>query len=307
MYDVIGIGSAVYDIQMRIENFPREDTKIQATETRTISGGPCATALVAMSKLGIGVQYMGTMGNDSFGLNMLEDFKNYSVGTEHVRIVEDCESFHAVVLINPSNASRTCIWNCGTVPAPTQEDIDLNELRKAKYLYLDGHHHEAALYAAKEAKRNGVTVVMDAGGLYPGIDELVNVTDVLIPSEEFVLASTGCKTIEDAALALYRQYRPKVLVVTQGKQGGMILDGNVTMRYPAFAVDAVDTNGAGDVFHGAFVAGMFKGMAIYDCAVFASAVSALKCTQFGSREAIPSYKQVQAFLKDRGETIKVDD
>ena len=79
--DVIGIGSAVYDVLMAVDRFPAEDTKLEGRETRVQGGGPCATALVAAQKLGVSTAYMGTVGGDPFGQFLLEDFARRGVDT----------------------------------------------------------------------------------------------------------------------------------------------------------------------------------------------------------------------------------
>jgi len=90
-----------------------------------------------------------------------------------------------------------------------------------------------------------------------------------------------------------------VLIITQGVRGGLIYDGREMTRYPAFQVEAVDSNGAGDVFHGAFVAARLRGMNALEAARFASAVSALKCTRLGAREGVPAWEDAMAFLHSR--------
>ena len=90
-----------------------------------------------------------------------------------------------------------------------------------------------------------------------------------------------------------------MVVVTCGKEGGVYYDGTELWHYPAFPVEAVDTNGSGDVFHGAFAAGMIKGLSYRDCCLFASAVSAIKCTGVGARESVPEIEQVSSFLEER--------
>ena len=302
MYDIIGIGSTVFDMLMLTESFPAEDSKVQAKTTRIQAGGPCATALVTASCLGAGAAYMGTVGDDMYGKYMLDSMRRYRVGVECVRTVENCESFHCVVLINEENVTRTVIWNKGTVPMPLKEDINLDVLKQAKYLYLDGHQTGTAIYAAKCAREFGVKVFLDAGGRYPGIENLLPLVDVLIPSEEFAHGITGADTAEAAIHMMYESYHPEILVVTQGRAGGILYNQGSIERYPAFMVDAIDTNGAGDVFHGAFAAGLVRSMTPINCARFASAVSAMKCRCFGTREGIPDYEQALAFMRERGVT-----
>lgn len=298
MAQVVGIGAAVLDILVTVDSFPREDTKLQSQQTKFQGGGPCFTGLVAVSKLGVESCYMGTLGDDMYGDYLRKAFDTYHVGRKDVRTVENSQSFHSVVLLNVSNASRTCIWNRGTVTAPEYNDINLDVLKNASYLHLDGHQMECAIYAARQAKEFGVKVSLDAGNPYPGIDRLLPLVDVMIPSEEFALKYTGCTTAEEAAAQLYAAYRPETLVITQGSRGGFLWENGKAVRYPVFPVKAVDSNGAGDTFHGAFLAARVKGLPVFEATAFASATSALKCTRVGVQEGIPSYEEVLDFIKE---------
>lgn len=89
-------------------------------------------------------------------------------------------------------------------------------------------------------------------------------------------------------------------MITCGKDGGIMYDGNTFFEYPAFKVEAVDTNGAGDVFHGAFPFSLARGYNYKKCCIFSSAVSALKCTKIGARKSVPSFNDTIQFLKERG-------
>ena len=304
MTQVVGIGSALFDILMTADSFPKEDTKLQGRDTKIQCGGPCATALVAMRKLGVQSEYMGTLGDDMYGSFILGEFRKYGVACEKVRLVENAQSFHSFVLLNLSNTSRTCIWSKGTVPAPQSADIDLETLKNAKYLHLDGHQLDTAIFAAQKAHEYGVKVSHDAGGTYPGIERLLPYDDVLIPSEEFSLKITQSADAREAAKKLDAQYHPETLIITQGSRGGFIWQDGKELRYPVYPVQAVDSNGAGDTFHGAFVAARIRGMDVYDAACFASATSALKCTRFGAQQGIPHFDEVLAFMKEHKGVIR---
>lgn len=300
MSDIVGIGSTVYDTLMVTDGFPVEDTKMQTIKTIIQGGGPCATALVAASKLGISCEYMGTLGNDTYGTFMLEDFKKYEVGTDSIIIKSNCVSFHSFVILNSKNSSRTCIWNKGSIPALHPDEINRTAIKNAKVLHLDGHQLDAAIEGAKIAKANGVKVSLDAGGVYPGIEKLLPLVDFLIPSEEFARKITNKDDAKKAALSLFTQYKPKFVIVTQGSKGGFIFDGVEYTNYESFKVDAVDSNGAGDVFHGAFIAGYVKGMDVFKAAKFASAVAALKCTKVGARMGVPTFDDTIKYLRGYG-------
>lgn len=300
MSKIVGIGASVHDTLMVTSEFPVEDTKIQAHETFIQGGGPCATALVTASILGVNSSYIGTLGNDIYGSYMVDDFKKYGVDTSNIIRKNNCISYHSFVVINSSNSSRTCIWNKGNISELQANEIDVNAIKNAKVLHLDGHQLNAAIYAAGIAQENGVKVSLDAGGVYPGIEKLLPLVDFLIPSEEFVLKITGKRDIKEASAILYSKYKPEVYIVTQGSKGGFQYNGSKYEQYSSFKVDAIDTNGAGDVFHGAFIAGYVKNMNVKNAIYFASAAAALKCTQVGARKSVPSYDTTIKFLRGSG-------
>jgi len=300
MSDIVGIGATVYDTLMVTEGYPVEDTKMQAVRTVIQGGGPCATALVASARLGVSSEYLGAVGDDTYGAFMLEDFKRYGVGTGHIQVKKGYISFHSFVILNTVTSSRTCIWNRGTIPALMPEEINTDAIKAARVLHLDGHQLDAAVYAAQFARAHGVKVSLDAGGVYPGIERLLSLTDFLIPSEEFALKVSGETDTHKAAGFLFRQFKPEFVIVTRGSEGGLIFDGENYMEYPSFKVEAVDTNGAGDVFHGAFIAGYVKGMDAVKAAHFASAAAALKCTRVGARMGVPGYSETVEFLRRNG-------
>ena len=158
----------------------------------------------------------------------------------------------------------------------------------------------AAVEAAKIARENGTKVLYDCGGLYDGVEKLLALTDIMIPSEEFSLGHTGCKTAEQAAKKLYETYSPEVVVITQGKKGGLLYNGNDIINYPIYPAKVVDSNGSGDVFHGAFAAAVSKGYDYLKCCHFSSAVSGIKCMGVGARESVPDFETTKNYLKENG-------
>ena len=298
--EVIGIGSTVYDTLMVVPAYPTEDTKMEGIETKVQGGGPCATALVAARKLGVSAAYLGTIGDDPFGKFMMDDLEYWGVDTQDVRRIPDSVSFHAVVLLNQETKSRTCVWNRGTVPQPTVDDINEEVVRHAKVLHLDGHMLEAAIATAKKCNELGVKVSHDAGGTYPGVENLMPYVDWLIPSEEFALKMTGAATAEEAAQQLYDTYHPELVALTQGVRGGILLDEKGMRCYESYKVEVKDSNGCGDTFHGAFVAAKIHGLDNDAACKYASAAAAVKCTRLGARYAMATDAECRAFLKERG-------
>lgn len=300
MSRISGIGANVFDTLISVPHFPEEDTKLKGGEITQCGGGPCATGLVAASKLGAECVFIGNLADDFGGAFLKADMEKYNISTKCIDMLPGFSSFSSYIMINEENASRTCVFNRGNVPPTVIDDEKKAEIASSDILMVDGNDLEAAVCAAKFAADAGTKVLYDAGGLYDGIEKLLPLVDILIPSEEFALGHTSEKTAADAARRLMEMYNPEVVVITCGKIGGVIFDGNEIREYPAFKVDAVDTNGAGDVFHGAFAYAAAAGFDYYKCCVFSSAVSAIKCTGTGARRSAPDYETVKSFLKERG-------
>ena len=300
MIEIVGIGANVCDTLLTVDTYPKEDTKKRAEMIVLSGGGPCATGLCCASKLGADCAYIGRFSDDSAAEFLQTDMKKYGVSLEYSRIEKGFTSFTSYILISKDTASRTCVFHKGNIPERHLDNEQIAAIKSAKLLLIDGNDITAAKEAVRVAKESGTLVLYDAGGLYEGVDELLGYTDILIPSEEFALSITKSDSAPTAAKILYEKYSPKVVVVTQGKEGGVIFDGETAKKYPAFKVDAKDTNGAGDVFHGAYAYALVHGMDYYDSAVFSSAVSAIKCTRIGARGAIPDYNQAMKFLKENG-------
>ena len=300
MAKIVGIGANVFDTLFTIPTYPREDTKMRATASKTAGGGPVATGLVAAAKLGAQSAWIGVLADDNGGKFLKEDFEKYAVGTEQIRVKSGYRSFASLLWLCEDTATRTCVFDRGNLPPLQLDEAQKQAVESAALLMVDGNELDAAVEAAQLARSKGVKVLYDCGGLYPNVERLLKHTDIMIPSEEFSLGHTGCDTVEAAAKKLYDTYHPEVVVITQGKQGGILFDGKTVTNYPAFAVKAVDTNGAGDVFHGAFAAGVTMGYDYLTCCYFASAVSALKCTGVGARESTPDLETTKKFLKENG-------
>ena len=282
MKKVVGLGACVFDTLISCDNYPTEDTKQKAKNVFVSGGGPVGNALVVMSKLGLKTQVIGGFGGDSAGNYLLEDFKKYGVGVDNATILKDKTSFTSYILLSENNATRTCVFDRGTV-TDDPDNLKLDTLNDANVLHLDGNYLESAIVAAKYARDNGVKVSLDAGGLYQGIERLLPYVDILIPSAEFALGITNQKDIPLAMAVLFEKYNPEILVVTDGKNGGYFWSNEEIIHYDSIKVNAIDTNGAGDTFHGAFITAYCDGKSIRECCEFASKVAAYKCTQKGAR------------------------
>lgn len=130
-------------------------------------------------------------------------------------------------------------------------------------------------------------VSLDAGGLYQGIERLLPYVDILIPSAEFALGLTGKTEIGAAMSALKEKYSPEILVVTDGRNGGYYWQNGQAEHYDSVKIKAVDTNSAGDTFHGAFIAAYCYGKTLQECCVY----------KVGLAKLVNRYKKCEELLE----------
>ncbi len=303
MSGIVGIGACVADTLTMLPVFPAEDTKLRALGVKRCGGGPVSTGLIAAARLGVDCGYIGILSDDENGRFLLEDFQKYGVDTTHIQMASGYRSFTSYIWLNARKGSRTCVFDKGNLPPLKLTAGQKEAVKAADVLMVDGNELDAAVQAAGLARKNGVHVLYDAGGLYDGVEQLLKLTDILIPSEEFALEYTREDNISMAAKRLYEEYHPEVVVITRGKLGGLLYDGQNFTVYPIYPAQVVDSNGAGDVFHGAFAAGIIFGYTYEQCCHFASAVSALKCTGMGARESVPTRGAVMELLRRNGYAI----
>jgi sugar/nucleoside kinase (ribokinase family) len=175
-------------------------------------------------------------------------------------------------------------------------ELDKNYISTAKYVHL-GEMGEAQVQTAVWAKEMGITVVDDAGYFNPQTNIHTDLIDVFIGSENYYNGlfhdnnyENNCKTVQKRG--------PKIVVFTLGAKGCVGVDGDRYFTCPAYHnIVPIDTTGAGDVFHGAFIFGLLQDWDIEKISKFSSAVSAIKCTRLGGRAAIPNYETVLKFIK----------
>ena len=179
---------------------------MRAESSKTAGGGPVATGLVAAQKLGVQSAYIGNLSNDNGGVFLKQDFEKYGVSTDLIETKEGYRSFASVLWLCADTATRTCVFDKGDLPPLALNDAQKKAIAEAELLMVDGNELDAAVEAAKIARENGTKVLYDCGGLYPNVERLLALTDIMIPSEEFALGHTGCKTAEDLSAILPKSW-----------------------------------------------------------------------------------------------------
>jgi sulfofructose kinase len=300
-FDVVGLGVSVIDIVQLVDHFPAKEEVQRAEEMTIQGGGPVATAMVTLSRLGARVAMLDVLGEGWRGRLIRDGLREEGVCTDYIRQQAGCSSSLASILVTRKNGARTIVYTPGTTPELTPAELPRAEIESARFLHLNGRHWEACLQAGAWARESEakVKVSFDGGAhrFRPELRQLVPLVDICIVARDFAERYTGETDIGRAADALVEQ-GPQIVVITDGVRGSWVLKrGGEIFHQPAYLLPrVVDTTGCGDSYHGAFLFGLLRGMELAQTAAFASAVAALNSQQLGGRRGLPTLRQVKAFL-----------
>ena len=298
-YDIVGIGVSTLDILTIVKEFPSEDSVQQAVDAKFQGGGPVATALVVAAKLGAKVAMIDSLGDDSVGQSILEEFNSYGVITEHIQITPGTTSSIASVWIRESDGQRAIAYRPGNVPELINNDISLEIIKKAKILHLNGRHLQTCLKACRLAKEHGVKISFDGGGgrYRDELDPLIPLIDICIVARDFAEKYAKTTEIKSAAQSFLDQ-GAELVVITDGDRGSYIFSRQAeNFHQPAFQLDKViDTTGCGDVYHGVFLFCLLSGFTLKESAQRATAAAAINAQNIGGRGNLSTMTEINDFM-----------
>lgn len=312
-YNVYGIGNALVDMEievgveylremgvekgfMTLVDQKRQDellANLNGRHHRRSCGGSAANTSIAVAQLGGNVFYSCKVANDETGDFYLNDLKNNGVHTNLGNERQSGVTGKCMVFVTP-DADRTMNTYLGITETFSTNEIVLDELAKAQYLYMEGYlvtsqTGKAAAIAARDyALKNNVKVALtfsDPGVVSyfkQGFLEMIGKgVDLLFCNEAEALSFSG-KTDFNSAIEELKKYT-KVLAVTRGPRGAYIYDGKNEVVIITRKVDAVDTNGAGDLFAGGFLWALSEGKTYAEAGELACRLSSELVTRFGAR------------------------
>jgi len=294
--DVTGVGYSCMDFLATVPGMPEINTKMEIDSLSIQGGGPTATAMATVAHLGAWAALIAKIGDDLPGRLALAELERGRVDTSGVVIQPGASSQCAFIMVDGPSGLRTVLWTRGSLDPLRPDEVDTAMVLSSKYLLIDDLEPAAAASSASMAKKAGIPVVLDAGSVRPGVAELIPLCTHLVASEHFPGDFTGRRDIRDGAAALL-DMGPSIVTVTLGEHGCVALQkGKPAIEQKGFRVRAVDTTGAGDVFHGAYIRALLEGWELPKVLEFACAVAALKCTKPGGRSGIPTMGEALAFL-----------
>jgi sulfofructose kinase len=294
MAKIVCAGMACLDYLFRVQRLPEGGGKFFATDYRAAPGGPAAAAGIAVAALGHEPLFIGRLGDDQVGRDILRHLEDRGVNVSHVRLVDGQTSQVSSVIIDGTGERQIINYSSSSLD-PDPSWIETRHLAGADFLLTDVRWPEGAERALSLARDLGIPSLIDADVAPTDISGLIDLATYTIFSERGLEMVSGRKDFE-AALAVITDTSPTWPAVTSGEQGSYWLEDGTLQRRPAEPVEAVDTCGAGDVFHGAFAVAMAEQKAIGEAMHFAGVVAALKCLSFGGSLGTPSRVAVNSYI-----------
>ena len=295
-FDAVALGLNAVDHLIVVPQYPGFNSKVPLISHTIAPGGQCATAMVALARLGMRASYIGKVGSDDFGRLQIHSLKSEGVESSGVMVVDGAESQIAYIVVDEPSGERTVIWHRDERLMIGVDEVDPEAITSGRALLLDAHNVAASIAAARFARAAGVPTVLDIDNIYPGVEELLPLIDFLISSTGFPLRLTEEADLRVALKKLQSLTGSLFVAATLGREGVLAYFQEEYIHSPAFTVDCRDTTGAGDAFHGGFIYGLLAGHSVEHTLRFANAVAGLKCRAIGARTALPTLEEVNELL-----------
>ncbi len=300
MFDVVGIGANSVDYVYRLPaapDFRGPRSKLRLTSHTVSCGGQVATAMATCAAFGLRAAYAGAVGSDENGRRVEAALAARGVDLSLLVRRPGGNQF-AAILIDDDSGERVVLWDRPASLLLADSDLPVAALQSARAVLVDDVDPRASLEAARIATAAGVPVVTDLDHLTPFTDELIRTASHPVLSEHLPSALTGERDLERAMRRL-RGASTQLLTVTVGALGAVALHHDRFLRVDGFKVDAVDTTGSGDVFRGAFIAGLLKRLKPVDLLTLANAAAAASCTRPGALGGVPDRDEAAQLMTSR--------
>jgi len=291
--DVVGVGINATDTIIRLPHFPAPDSKIEILSSDVRLGGHVASAMVACSRWGLRARYVGKIGDDDAGKLQIREMKRAGVAA-HWIVASGTSSQIAYILVDEPSGERTVLWKRDPKIALLPRDLKRNFISGSRVLLVDGHDTPAATRSAQWAREQETVVVADLDNLYPGVEALLEFVDFPITSKEFPERLSGESDLLKSLPMIFLNFKFHLIAATLGPGGVLAWDGARFILCPGFRVHAIDTTGAGDIFHGAFVYGLARRWPLKEILEFSCAAAALNCTVLGARGHIGTLHEIHS-------------
>ena len=315
MPNILVVGSLNADLVVRAPRFPQPGETISGEDLQVIPGGKGANQAVAAARLGANVSMLGRVGKDNFGDFLLNNLKSNHVDSQLVQ--RDEASTGTATIIVDSNGQNSIVLSAGANGKVSPADVESAPFFHHKLLLLQLEIPlPTVLRAAQLAKANNVRVILNPAPAKAIPDELIALTDFIIPNETELSMLTGLDvtnipSTEKAARVLL-QRGAKNVIVTLGSKGALIVNKETSTHVDTYKVDVVDTTAAGDAFIGGFATKLLDSVlesdsllsdireqapALQRAVQYGCACGALATTKFGAQPSLPTKEDVEKLFR----------
>lgn len=288
----ICIGHSTYDTTLPLEKYPIENTKIRVEEHIECGGGPAANGGYLLAKWGIDTTIASVVGDDYYGDKIIEDFKKIKANTKYLEKKKNHQTSSSYILANMSNGSRTIITS---KKDPIRKlDQEINE--KYDLVLVDGEHPDTAIEVLKNNKE--AITILDAGRLNDDTKKIGKLVKYLVSSKEFAEEFSNLKlSVKDPEKLIeahkkMEEYFKTNIIITLEAKGSFTKINNKYEIIPSIKVKALDSTGAGDIFHGSLAYFLIKNYDLKTAIRYASITGAISVTRIGSRYSIPELNEI---------------
>jgi len=292
--DVVGVGLNATDTLITVSELPAPGSKAEVHSLKVMPGGQVATAAVACAGWGLRTRYIGKLGDDAAADIHREAFASAGVETQ-ITTIRNCHSARSHIIVD-GQGERSVLWHRDPRLALAPEELKREWITTARALLVDGCDTAAATQAAQWCREAGIPVIADLDDAYPNIEPLLANIDYLIVSRDFPARISGKPDLREALQWLQQVFGSRLAAATLGTEGVLAWDGRQFHHAAAFRVSAIDTTGAGDVFHAGFIFGLLQDWPLQRSLDFACTAAALNCTAAGARGRIASVAEIETLM-----------
>jgi sulfofructose kinase len=295
-YDCVGLGVNAVDYLCILKSYPHLDDKVDVRRSSVQGGGPVPTAMVTLAKLGAKACYIGKVGDDQEGQFVKSQLEKERVDTQYILTDRKTRTSRAFIWVDKKSGKRTVALDRDKKISLKKDELKSLNSISTRFLHMDAREPDINILAARWAKKQNAQVCLDVGSLRGGVEKVFPYVDHLVVSKRFACGFVKTSDPFEACRELMKRGF-KTVVVTIGEHGCICGSDHRIFHFPGFHVKVIDTTGAGDVFHGAFIYGFFKKWSLKKTARFANACAAMNCRKLGGRAGIPSLREVEHFME----------
>ena len=286
---ILCVGHAAYDITIPLEGFIKENTKNRLEGILECGGGPANNAAYLLGKWGMDVTFIGIVGDDEYGKYIKEELESVNVDTRYMEFSDRYKTTSSFILANMETGSRTILtYRSNKLRMP---DIDIDF--KPDIILVDGQEPELSTKFIE--KYPDAISIIDAGRPTEEIVELCKKIDYVVCSKEFAETVASSKFGSDdkkLCETLEHEFKGQIVVTLEDK-GCVYNKDHEFIHVPGIKEDALDTTGAGDIFHGAFTYGVAKEFPLEENLKFANIVAGLSVTRLGSKNSMFTLEEIE--------------